>query len=295
MRKFEAFHGLYHVAGGSGRKFGDGPLHQMTDQGWKATLDWNLSSLVYSNRAAIQQFLIRLRLKRLFRVLLSLLIIPGPPNRLRVRYLQQISDANLNQGIHIEPGVWLAVPVTTDPAVPATVARLASIPHGTTIVAQGFATTNAGSPTIPAVSITPFTIGNPINLITFPEQTLATPSNFRTSGNGLNGVTQAMLDNPNSVLTAAASGRTIATTIALNVSTDSTTPVLGGGTANTAFLQGGPDGPNADAARVQATFWLQTTNGSAEADLLQYSQLVLLNFNGLSWPHVSLATLRRQP
>jgi hypothetical protein len=27
---------------------------------------------------------------------------------------------------------------------------------------------------------------------------------------------------------------------------------------------------------------------------LQYSQLVLLNFNGLSWPHVTAATLRKQ-
>ena len=27
--------------------------------------------------------------------------------------------------------------------------------------------------------------------------------------------------------------------------------------------------------------------------LLQYTQTVLLNFNGLSWPHVSVATLRR--
>jgi hypothetical protein len=28
--------------------------------------------------------------------------------------------------------------------------------------------------------------------------------------------------------------------------------------------------------------------------LLQYTQTVLLNFNGLSWPHVSVATLEKQ-
>jgi NAD(P)-dependent dehydrogenase (short-subunit alcohol dehydrogenase family) len=55
--KFGSFDGLYHVAGGSGRKMGDGPLHEMTDEGWRQTVDLNLSSLVYSNRAAVRQFL----------------------------------------------------------------------------------------------------------------------------------------------------------------------------------------------------------------------------------------------
>jgi NAD(P)-dependent dehydrogenase (short-subunit alcohol dehydrogenase family) len=36
---------------------GDGPLHELTDNGWRATLDLNLTSLMYSNRAAVQQFL----------------------------------------------------------------------------------------------------------------------------------------------------------------------------------------------------------------------------------------------
>ena len=48
---------LYHVAGGSGRSKGDGPLHEMTDEGLRYTLDLNLNSVIYSNRAAIRQFL----------------------------------------------------------------------------------------------------------------------------------------------------------------------------------------------------------------------------------------------
>src|SRR5688572_1926768 len=52
-----ALHGLYHVAGGSGRKFGDGPLDQITDAGWQKTLELNLTSLFNSNRAAARQFL----------------------------------------------------------------------------------------------------------------------------------------------------------------------------------------------------------------------------------------------
>ncbi len=54
---FGGFHGLYHVAGGSGRKFGDGPLHEITDEGWEYTLRLNLTSLMYSNRAAVREFL----------------------------------------------------------------------------------------------------------------------------------------------------------------------------------------------------------------------------------------------
>src|SRR6266404_2037820 len=56
-REFGGFHGLYHVAGGSGRKLGDGPLHELTDEGWQSTIDLNLSSLIFSNRAATRQFL----------------------------------------------------------------------------------------------------------------------------------------------------------------------------------------------------------------------------------------------
>jgi NAD(P)-dependent dehydrogenase (short-subunit alcohol dehydrogenase family) len=57
LAAFGAFHGLYHVAGGSGRKLGDGPLHEISDEGWNHTLSENLTSLFNSNRAAVQQFL----------------------------------------------------------------------------------------------------------------------------------------------------------------------------------------------------------------------------------------------
>jgi NAD(P)-dependent dehydrogenase (short-subunit alcohol dehydrogenase family) len=57
MKTFGAFHGLYHVAGGSGRKAGDGPLDQITNEGWDYTLGINLNSMFYSNRAAAQMLL----------------------------------------------------------------------------------------------------------------------------------------------------------------------------------------------------------------------------------------------
>jgi NAD(P)-dependent dehydrogenase (short-subunit alcohol dehydrogenase family) len=57
LETFGDFHGLYHVAGGSGRRWGDGPLHEITDDGWHSTLQLNLTSVLYSNRAALRQFL----------------------------------------------------------------------------------------------------------------------------------------------------------------------------------------------------------------------------------------------
>src|ERR1051326_5283660 len=39
LKTFGGFHGLYHVAGGSGRKMGDGPLHEISDEGWDFTLN----------------------------------------------------------------------------------------------------------------------------------------------------------------------------------------------------------------------------------------------------------------
>ena len=48
---------LYHVAGSSGRKHGDGALHECTDAGWQTTIDANLKSAFLTNRAAVRQFL----------------------------------------------------------------------------------------------------------------------------------------------------------------------------------------------------------------------------------------------
>jgi len=57
VERFGGLSGLYHVAGGSGRRRGDGPLHEVSDEGWDYTLNLNLTSVFYSNRAAARQFL----------------------------------------------------------------------------------------------------------------------------------------------------------------------------------------------------------------------------------------------
>jgi hypothetical protein len=227
-----------------------------------------------------------------------------------IHYLQQIKDRLTDKGIHIEPGFWVTVPATANPAEPATVARMASIPHGTTINAQGTALTVAGGPVINPVSIRPFPIGGPApanTAVAFPpfnEANLALPTALRSPNPVPPGITQAMVNDPNSVLTAAIAGQTITQTTVLLISTQDpavppppAAPDTGGGTDNIAFLQGGAGGPNANAAKMSAIFWIEHVAAGPHGPAflqLQYTQTVLLNFNGLSWPHVSVATLRKQ-
>jgi NAD(P)-dependent dehydrogenase (short-subunit alcohol dehydrogenase family) len=55
--RFGRLDGVYHVAGGSGRRFGDGPLHEATLAGWDATLRLNLTTQFLVVRAALRQLL----------------------------------------------------------------------------------------------------------------------------------------------------------------------------------------------------------------------------------------------
>ena len=255
-------------------------------------------------------------------------------------------------GIHFEPGVWLAVPKTDKPREVESLVRMASIPHGTTINAQGIAFgTNPGPPLIAAVDMTPFVIANGNRLPnTFPSQKADNKNTFRIPQNldGL-GITQDLLDNPNKVLTDRLAQQTITSTDTIFVATNPpprmppfpplppTVPDIGGGADNIAFLQGDNDAAgnhpdaNANAVSMSSVFWIETVQeqitipvckqgdpfsvdvgeddlkvtfyGIAPCDLdtdcpvtvtytqIQYSQLVILNFTGLGWPHISVATL----
>lgn len=46
--------GLFAVAGGSGRRFGDGPIHALTLDGWERTLALNLTSQALTARAVVR-------------------------------------------------------------------------------------------------------------------------------------------------------------------------------------------------------------------------------------------------
>ena len=93
-----------------------------------------------------------------------------------VPYVQSINDVTNPApptGIHFEPGIWLIAPATTNPQEPISLARMASIPHGVTIVAQGVALpAKAGPPGIHSVDITPTPVGGGAP-IKFPSQTAA--------------------------------------------------------------------------------------------------------------------------
>jgi hypothetical protein len=220
-------------------------------------------------------------------------------NMFGLHYLQQISDSTLNAGIHIEPGIWATVPHTTTPKKPPTVVRMASIPHGTVVLAQGQASVLAGPPVIKPVDIIPFGIGDPTSKGTFhqaqqdfPELKLSKPTDFRqpSDASTVPGIIQAMLKNPNVVLTQAIAGQDIVNTVVLRVNAANTRP-RNVGTANTFFL-----GQNASADIVTSTFMIETVKkpGGGHFLQLQYTQTVILDFNGLSWPHVSVATLRKK-
>jgi hypothetical protein len=231
-------------------------------------------------------------------------------NMFGVTYLQQINEANdPTNGLHIEPGIWANVPQTSDPAEPPTVVRMASIPHGTVILAQGVWQVIAGGPQhIPDNNILPFFFHQPPPAnsafhqvaLTFSELDLSIPTPFRQLPAG---VTQDMVKNPNSVLQQALQsslhGTTMKSRTFLHISTTNSPIQGGGGTANTAFLAASHNPPhgNARTAHVDATFWIETiagTGGSPDIHQLQYTQLVMLDFNGIHWPHVTVGTLRKQ-
>jgi hypothetical protein len=269
-----------------------------------------------------------------------------------VPYLQVINDVtNPGQkvGIHVEPGLWMSVPSSASPDEGPTLVRMGSIPHGTTIQAQGTSKDIVGPPTIRQVDITPFTTvapGNVTNKIEFASQTATKQGTARipqdltpfiTNGT----ITQAILDDPNSILRNHIATQNIVSTTTILISTNPANPLFGGGTDNIAFLLGAdndaplPSRPNAQALQMTAAFWIETVEETITVPIfnpgddtlliegksqgpgkpvpvfsvtppvaipaprqikvrstqIQYSQLVILNFAGLSWPHVSVATL----
>ena len=57
LRKFRGVDAVFNVAGISGRKFGDGPLHQCSAEGWDVTLDTNVRGMCLVCRAALRYWL----------------------------------------------------------------------------------------------------------------------------------------------------------------------------------------------------------------------------------------------
>jgi hypothetical protein len=207
-------------------------------------------------------------------------------NLFGLTYLQRVSDSITNGALHIEPGLWLHVPATTVPEQPETVVRQGSIPHGTSILAQGAVIQPvSGGPQIHAVDSTPFDDKGPITDPTYlaPFNSATLPPGFRPP----------FLKNPNLALEDAILGQTIVKTVVLSISTKTSgaPSFKRGGVLNIPFLVS-----NANASQLDAIFWIETVQQPDGTQFLQlqYTQTIILNFLNINWPHITVATLVKQ-
>jgi len=201
-----------------------------------------------------------------------------------VSYMQRIWDAADNSALHLEPGFWLTVPETTVPNALASIVRLGSIPHGTTINAQGTSNVvvkpNMATLIAPADS-TPAPNPNPFPGLGYLDPLL----NAQLPP----GIPPGSVKNPNLVLIAASAGQNIVNAVVLQVNATLGTP--SNGITNIPFVTA-----NANVTRFSAIFWIETVQRADGSSFmqLQYTQTAILNFLGIDWPHISVATLIKQ-
>ena len=211
-----------------------------------------------------------------------------------VTYLQSVTDCANKTGIHKEPGLWVRVPATAENPSE-TYVRQATIPHGDSLLAQStFFATVQGGPTIDPVNSLPFPLSDAIPALTAnpanpiggayinPYLQSALPGECLPSGLD----PAATIKDPTEVLRADIKDQTIHETDVIAVSTS---PV--GGIVNIPFVV-----QNANAVRLDAIFWIETVKhifGTVYFQL-QYVQRVILDFDNIHWPHVSVATLVKE-
>lgn len=210
-----------------------------------------------------------------------------------VTYLQRVTDSATGSALHIEPGMFLNIPATDVPPAEAAVARLCTIPHGNSVCAVGVSIEEMleGTPSVPPSNTVPFGIGgeappqgtpNP-----YVEYNLGSPCEYRTYPLPP-GLTQQLIDDPNTLLRTTLQkqvdqGYRFSKRVLLITQTGSEQ-----GIGNIPFIQ-----KNADATFVHSVFAIQSVTSPSGEDFLQlqYGQTVLLNFRGMSFPHVTCATL----
>lgn len=187
--------------------------------------------------------------------------------------------------IHLEPGLWMHIlnKETND----IDIARLATIPHGDSVLALGRSSESAERPEIPDAN------GLPIGV----DQSLTNPylAPYKTFDDDLfQGLYTPV--KPNLLLEAANQGVNITKVTKLEVDTK----IESGGIVNIPFIV-----KQANATEMTATFWIQELaekheNGEPKLRL-QYTQTVFLDFfprtDGvpglIRWPHVSINTLEK--
>ncbi|MNU62010.1 hypothetical protein D3C71_512230 [compost metagenome] len=223
-----------------------------------------------------------------------------------LHYLQQVNDVNLpsgQNGIHLETGLFLNLPNGTDPVVTPTIARLGSIPHGDSILAQGRFLTVEGPPQFAVADPTPFFISNGVRQNDTSENYLSLLKNAVPP----KGIPPEVIMNPNILLENAIKGQKIIKTVVILLDANpiegvanpgATGPI--GGITNIPFIN-----VNANATSLSAIFWIETVQNDDGTTFLQlqYTQTVILDFPvfapsgdavSIMWPHISVATLRLQ-
>ncbi|AYV82445.1 MAG: hypothetical protein Hyperionvirus1_24 [Hyperionvirus sp.] len=199
-------------------------------------------------------------------------------NMTGLNYFQKIIHRESKGGLHLENGTWLNVPCTDYPKQGPTVVRMGTIPHGDAFLAQStYIGEIYGKPTIESISSLPTGPGTDklgySDVYLFPE----VPAT----------ITAEMVLNPNLFLLRDIADQLIVKTTEIKVTTSDNN----GGIANMPFVV-----VNANATRLDAIYWIETVIGADGQTFLQlqYTQTVILNFLGIDWPHISVATMRRQ-
>ena len=213
-------------------------------------------------------------------------------NFLGLHYTQRIIDKNGEGGLHFEQGLWLNAP---DPIVPTnSLYRLASIPHGGTFLAtntEALPEWENRPPDVPDIDTRPFPTNQPDQRIisdsylsAFFNTPLPEGVNPQTPPGAPNhdGLIAGPIGNPNSVLKTTNAQRHITRHIKFAVSCNSS------GLLNMPFLRN-----NATVTSMSSTFWISEFEGLFGRHVLQlqYSQIVILNFDHIDWPHISVGTL----
>lgn len=224
-----------------------------------------------------------------------------------VHYLQVVDDANGDGALHLEPGIWLNVPPTTSPPNDkSTIVRMATIPHGDALLAQGDGFVVDGGPQIDVADSTPFTLGADGSRINDTSDTYLAQYKNPTLPPQI--PLEAVAD-PNVLLKKAIQGQNIVSTTVLRVDatpvggingTEIKPPVDVGGIVNIPFVV-----TNANANSMSAIFWIETVQlpDGRRFMQMQYTQTVILDFSvpgptgepvAIKWPHISVATLLKR-
>ena len=198
--------------------------------------------------------------------------------------------------IHHEPGLWLHILNKRTDGLD--IARLATIPHGNSVLALGrSAKIKSDELEIPDIGGFPIPIPTSAGIDKDSDSSESYLAPYRHFQNPpFTGIfdkddfDKGGFDPefPNELLKEANKDQKIRKITKLEVDTENAT----GGIVNTPFIE-----KQADAACMRSTFWIQELEELDEADKpklrLQYSQVVCLDFLGLRWPHVSINTMEK--